>query len=326
MKELGGYIELDTYGLPMLHDGAVKLNCGRNALAYLLRARRIKRVYIPKFICDSVTGVCEREGVPYTLYGIGKDLLPSEDVTLGEDEWLYFVDYYSLFDNETIGKYVEKYRRVIVDSAQSYFREPVPGADTLYTCRKYFGTADGAFLYTDAVLEGELEQDESFGRMRFLLGRFEKTASEFYPEYVCNNKRFANEPIKRMSKLTENLLHAIDYGRARKIREDNYTFLHSALGSINGLELSDRPGTFMYPLMLENGAKIRAELQKEKIYIPILWPNVAAEYGEEEAEHKLAECILPLPIDQRYGRGDMERMTDAIKRLTYQGENGGETW
>ena len=35
MKEIGGYIEFDTYHLPMLHDEAIALNCGRNDLAYL---------------------------------------------------------------------------------------------------------------------------------------------------------------------------------------------------------------------------------------------------------------------------------------------------
>ena len=42
MREIGGYIELDTYRLPMLHEGALALNCGRNALAYLLKARGIR--------------------------------------------------------------------------------------------------------------------------------------------------------------------------------------------------------------------------------------------------------------------------------------------
>ncbi len=42
MKEYGGYIELDTYRLPMLHEGAVSLNCGRNCLAYLIEAKKIK--------------------------------------------------------------------------------------------------------------------------------------------------------------------------------------------------------------------------------------------------------------------------------------------
>ena len=312
MLEIGGYIELDTYRLPMLHEGAPALNCGRNALAYLLRARKIKRLWIPRFICDSVTGVCEREGVPYSLYCVGADFLPAQELELADGEWLYFVNYYSQFDNETISEYVDKYGRVIVDNAQSYFQPPLPGVDTLYTCRKYFGVADGAFLYTDAVLNEELPQDESFERMRFLLGRFERTASEFYSEYAANNEFFVHEPVKRMSKLTENLLHGIDYSRVKAVREENYQTLHRALGARNLLRLPDRPGSFMYPLMLEDGAEVRKRLQAEKIYIPTLWPDVFGWCGEGDAEYRMAKNILPLPIDQRYGAEEMEYMAEEI--------------
>lgn len=313
MKEIGGYIELDTYRLPMLHEGAIALNCGRNALAYLLRARQIKRLWIPKFICDSVTGVCERESVPYTLYSIGMDFEPVGEIPLDEGEWLYFVNYYSQFSNEQLEEYIKRYKRVIVDNSQSYFQPPIPHVDTIYTCRKYFGVADGAFLYTDAVLNEPLEQDESFERMRFLLGRFERTASEFYSEYVANNKLFAKERVKRMSKLTENLLHGIDYKRVKEIRERNYQYLHQALSSVNSLILSNTPGTFMYPLLLENGAEVRKRLQKEKIYIPTLWPSVFDWCGEDEAEYQMAKNILPLPIDQRYGTEEMEEICGVIE-------------
>lgn len=308
MREIGGYIELDTYHLPMLHEGAVALNCGRNALAYLLKARRIRRLWIPKFICDSVTGVCEREGVPYTLYSIGMDFKPTDDIQLAEDEWLYFVNYYSQFDNDQIATYIRQYERVIVDNAQSYFQPPIPHVDTIYTCRKFFGVADGAFLYTDAVLDEPLEWDESFERMRFLLGRFERTASEFYSEYAANNKLFAKEPVKRMSKLTRNLLHGIDYERVKTVREKNYQYLHKALGGINGLTLSETASTFMYPLLLENGTEIRKRLQAEKIYIPTLWPDVFGWCSVDEAEYQMAKNILPLPIDQRYGVGEMSEI------------------
>ena len=43
MKEIGGYIELDTYTGKEYHEDAVALNCGRNALIYLIRAKRIKK-------------------------------------------------------------------------------------------------------------------------------------------------------------------------------------------------------------------------------------------------------------------------------------------
>ena len=314
MKEIGGYIELDTYHLPMLHEEAIALNCGRNALAYLLRARKIKRLWIPKFICDSVTKVCERENVPYTLYGIGMNFLPREEIKLDDGEWLYFVNYYSQFNNDTITDYVQKFRRIIVDNAQSYFQMPIPGVDTIYTCRKYFGVADGAFLYTDTKLDEDFPEDESFERMHFLLGRYERTASEFYQEYVANNDLFYTEPIKRMSKLTQNLLRGIDYGQVKKIREENYSFLHQKLGDINMLKLVYNRGSFMYPLMLENGDLIRKELQKKKIYIPTLWPNVFEFCNESEPEYQMARNILPLPIDQRYKRDDMVFVIEEIRK------------
>ncbi len=312
MREIGGYIELDTYQLPMLHDGALALNCGRNALAYLLKARNIKRLWVPKFICDSVTGVCEREEVPYSFYSIGLDFLPAQEIPLGEGEWFYLVNYYSQLDNKKIAEFVNKYQRVIVDHAQSYFQEPLDEVDSLYTCRKYFGVADGAFLFTDARLDDELPQDESFERMHFLLGRFERTASEFYSEYVANNDLFVTEPIKRMSKLTENLLHGIDYERVKAAREYNYLYLHKALGSINGLRLGEKPGTFMYPLLLENGAEMRKKLLQKKIYIPTLWPDVLEWCGENETEYQMAKNILPLPIDQRYCAEDMKYLVNEI--------------
>ncbi len=300
MREIGGYIELDTYHLPMLHDGSVALNCGRNALAYLFKVRNIKKIRIPRFICDSVTDVCDREGVPYELYGIGEDLFPLDEVHLGEGEWLYFVNFYSQFDNDAISELVHKHGRVIVDNAQSYFQLPVPGVDTLYTCRKYFGVADGAFLYTDAKVMEELPVDESFERMRFLLGRFERTASEFYADYCANNKLFVTEQIKQMSKLTRNLLQGIDYNRVKSIRMNNYSCYHRTLKKINLLTLRDNPGTFMYPLLIENGAIIRKKLQEKKIYIPTLWPNVIEKTKGGSTENRLAKNILPLPIDQRY--------------------------
>ena len=56
-KEIGGYIELDTYRGNMLHEGAVALNCGRNALAYLIKSHNIKSILLPYFLCSSVSNV-----------------------------------------------------------------------------------------------------------------------------------------------------------------------------------------------------------------------------------------------------------------------------
>lgn len=313
MKEYGGYIEFENYHGNMLHDRAICLNCGRNALAYLCEAKKIKKLYLPYFLCSSVPNLCDKIGVEYGYYHINEKFEPIFNKALGENEWLYIVNFYGQLDNDYLTAWKRKYGRVIVDNAQSYFQMPVDGLDTLYTCRKYFGVADGAFLYTDAKLDRELPQDESFERMHFLLGRYERSANEFYSEYVLNNKLFATEPVKRMSRLTENLLHGIDYDAVAKRRQENFEFLDEEFRDINELNLKSVYGAFMYPLLVQNGSEIRKALQKEKIYIPTLWPNVMKECRVGSLEYHYAADILPIPIDQRYGKEDMIKIAEMVK-------------
>ena len=302
--EYGGYIELDTYRLPMLHEDAVALNCGRNCLAYLIETRHIKRIMLPYFMCDSVFKVCEKYGTEISFYHIDEKFKPV-DMTLDDDEWLYLMNYYGQLTKDYLQEIKLKYKRVIIDNAQAYFDKPIDNTDTLYTCRKYFGVADGAFLYTDCLSETYYSLDESFDRMRFLLGRFERTATEFYNDNVANNNMFANEPIKRMSKLTENLLHGIDYAFVKQKRTENYKTYHEKLNGINQLELRSVEGAFAYPFLIGNGAEVRKVLQQKMIYIPTLWPNVVNDMPEDSLEYRFARDILPLPCDQRYGREDI---------------------
>lgn len=312
MIEIGGYIELDTYRLPMLHENAIKLNCGRNALAYLIESKNIKKLYIPKFNCDCITDLCKRMNIEFDKYSIDKSFRPIFNKELNAGEWFYLINYYGQISNTEIEVYKGKYKNIIVDNAQAYFQMPVEGIDTLYTCRKFFGVSDGAILYTDKKLNRKLDIDESFKRMRFVLGRFERSASEFYIESSENNDLFDNESIKYMSKLTHNLLHGIDYGYVGKKRTTNFEYLDKIFKDKNQLQLSTPNGAFMYPLLVSNGAEIRKELQQKKIYIPVLWPNVLNECSEESIEYNFAKNILPLPCDQRYSEEEMEYMSKLI--------------
>lgn len=312
MKEIGGYIELDSYTGTMLYDDGIKLNCGRNALAYLIKAKKIKKIWMPKFICDSCDKVLADNQVEVQYYSISLDFKPIE-INRKENEWLYVVNYYGQLTNDylqSLGK------QIIVDNAQAYFQEPIQGIDTLYTCRKFFGVADGAILFTDQKLNNDdIQQDVSYDRMKFLLGRFELNASDFYAEYVNNNKLFRSESIKYMSKLTENLLHGIDYEKVKNIRTKNFEYLHKVFKDINKCNLKIPEGAFMYPLYIDNGEQIQKELQKKKIYIPTLWPAVFNLCKEDELEYLMAKNILPLPVDQRYTLDDMEYIVKEIERV-----------
>lgn len=309
--EIGGYIQLDDYSLPMLHSDAVKLNCGRNCLAYVIKSKKINKLHIPYFICDSVIDLCKREGIDFDFYHIGYDLLPT-DINCGANDWVYIVNYYGQLSQDLLKSLKSKYTNVIVDNTQAYFDMPLDGVDTIYTCRKYFGVADGAILYTDKMLGDDLQEDISYQRMTFLLGRYEKGANEFYSDYVANNKLFATEPIKKMSKLTENLLHAIDYNAVKQKRSENFAFYFDKLQKYNFLSLRCVEGAFAYPFYSEKADLIRKQLIQNEIYIPTLWPNVAEITQSHWAENKLAQNILPLTVDQRYSPYDLQKVVDII--------------
>lgn len=311
--EIGGYIEFPAFTGQLYHEKAIALNSGRNSLAYLIEARKIRKIALPKFLCASVAQVCKRYDVEISYYSIGVNFMPKEMKT-SEDEWLYLVNYYGQIENKQIEKIKKSKNLLIVDNVQAYFQMPVEGVDTIYTCRKYFGVPDGAFLYTDSLSSIKLDQDYSSNRMMHLLGRFEDTANKYYSNYIENEKSFEYLPLCKMSKLTENLLRAIDYNAVRKSRKSNYIYLEHCFCDLNKLSLKTPDGAFMYPLYIENGYEIKQKLQKKGIYIPTLWSDVFDVCSEADVEYDMAKNILPLPCDQRYDLNTMNYLEQEVKK------------
>lgn len=314
MKEIGGYMELEHFHGREFHENAIGLNCGRNALVYLIEAQQIKSIYLPYFLCSDVMEVCKRCSVSLHFYSIRENFTPIIPDAFSSSDWLYVVNYYGQLDDTFLLGLREK--NLIVDNAQAFFRMPLPDVPTLYTCRKFFGVSDGAYLYTNKLLERNLEIDESFNRIGFVLGRFERPASEFYQEASDNNDFFSSQPVKQMSPLTQNFLKAIDYELVRTIRNENFSYLHSVLRKDNRLTLVNPDGAFAYPLYHEDGIRIRKQLAQNKIYIPTLWPNVLDTCPVNSIEYQYAANILPLPVDQRYGEEEMKMMVEKIDLCT----------
>ena len=309
-KEIGGYLELERFSGPLFHDNALALSSGRVCLAYLIEQRSIDRILLPDLLCDVVGQVCAVYGVQVRSYAVGPDLRPESLPQPGKDEWLYLVNFYDQLTEDELAAYAASFPKLIVDNAHAYFAPALPGVDTLYTCRKFLGVADGGFLYTDAK-EKRLSRDESHGRMDFVLGRFERPAGNFFPEAQRNNAILDIFP-KRMSPLTENLLRAVDYQHIRNARSENFNRLHAALGNMNELKLHPVDGAYAYPLLLADGERIRKQLIKQKIYVPTLWPNVLADPSAGSTARRLAGDILPLPCDQRYGLWEMDMIITAV--------------
>jgi hypothetical protein len=314
IPEIGGYLELEEFRGREYHTGALALNSGRSALACIIKARSIRRLFLPYYICECIPETCGKLSVDCTFYHIGEDFLPDLDWQAEDGEALLAVNFYGTIDGKGAERLRERYRAVILDNTQAFFSEPVPGVDTFCTCRKYFGVPDGAYLYTAAHTGGELETDVSAGRMGHILGRFEGPASEYFEVFRHSEARMAEEGVRLMSRLTHNLLRAIDYESAASARERNFARLDERLGHRNALAPVTGRGPFAYPFLCGGGMAIRKKLADRKIYIPTLWPNVLNLPGNW-IEYRNASGILPLPCDQRYGEREMDYVSEALLDL-----------
>ena len=309
MKEIGGFLEFDlNHGLEF-HERGIALNSGRNCLRYLIRAKKIKKIWLPKLLCSAISDTCLEEKIELSFYPVDDNLRPILTEIRNLKDWVYLINFYGQYSSDEITLYAKRYKNLIIDNAQAFYTKPIEGLDTIYTCRKFFGVPDGGYLYTDCNISEVLPKDESYDRLAFLAGRLERSANEFYSAYRENEQRIDELPLRKMSKMTQNILRGINYEQIKIARERNFKYLHEHLKSINQLELYLPDGPYMYPLLVKSGAEIRKKLQEKKIYIPVLWPNVFEMFTWGEFECSLAKNILPLPCDQRYDLNDMQYLT-----------------
>ena len=220
-----------------------------------------------------------------------------------------------MLSNTNIVALKEKHKNIIIDNVQAFFQKPVDNIDTIYSCRKFFGVPDGAYLYTNKRLKDTLEKDQSKDRFEHILGRLEIGAEEYFKEYKNNEQLLNDLPLRQMSTITQLILNSLDYEKIKSIRTKNFKYLNSRLKELNKLSLKNIEGAFMYPLYIKEPSKVRDTLIKNKIYVPILWPNVLKENNKNNLAYEYASNILPLPCDQRYSYLEMDKTISVIKSL-----------
>jgi len=313
MDAIGGYFSLELPLLEEYHKDALGLNTGRNCLEYILRARQYDKVYIPYYTCEVILEPFKKLNISYEFYHIDIHLEINDRITLKENEALLYTNYFGLKQ-----RYVEKLVKkvgshLIVDNTQAFYAKPLEGIDTFYTCRKFFGVADGAYLYTEKLLDETFEQDESYDKMAHLLKRIDLSAEQGYADFRKVDDGLDNNPIRTMSKLTHRILHSINYEAVAKKRRENFLVLHKTLESQNNLELKleEDAVPMVYPF-LTSIKGLREKLIEKKIFVARYWPNVLDWTTKDDIELHLAFQMQPLPIDQRYGEEEMSKILETI--------------
>lgn len=314
--EMGGYLPLE------LHQGSsyfenipaeqiLAVNTGRTAIWYGIRSLGVHKVFAPYYYCPDIIAMLEQTGVEISYYRIGADFLPL-NVLDEEDAGIILVNYFGVV-GEKLLRYSKNFRKVIFDQAHSFYTPPVleEGVMNVYSCRKFFGVSDGAYLIGKGIEKPELERDVSSVRAGHLLKSVELGTNSAYLESK-HNEEVLGEKKLAMSVLTEQILRGTDYEAVAAKRNRNFQYLHQRLKKLQQLEIAESdPVPYAYPLLLDRD--IHKELVRERIYVPVLWSQLLERKWNGTLEQRYSANIVPLPLDQRYDEAQLEHMVRIIE-------------
>ena len=314
MKEIGSFIELE---LPkgreyyIAESGVARLNTGRAAIWHAFRLTGAKVIWIPYYQCETVREFLERKGVSIKYFHQDKDFNPI-DLSPTEKEAVLMVNYYGVMSQSRMASITKDYQHVIVDNCQAFFCKPLEGAFNVYSARKFMGVADGAYVIGDGAEQyvDEYPQCYSSDTAAFLLNRIEYGCEgKGYEARTINEERVDTEDIMKMSVLTRAMLDGADYDGIRCKRRENFDIACELFGDINLLNptlyYDEDAVPMVYPLVVEEEDLLQKYLNA-KHFQGHWWKNITKELPENTFEHWLSRYIIPITIDQRYGREELE--------------------
>jgi dTDP-4-amino-4,6-dideoxygalactose transaminase len=134
----------------------------------------------------------------------------------------------------------------------------------------------------------------------------------------------------RMSSLTRRMLERTEVSQVVGRRRDNFRWLADALPPTSGVSLlrKDLPEGVCplgLPVRVANRDRVLDHLIANRVYAPIHWrlPEAVGAAAFPEAAQLSAEEIT-LPVDQRYGRAEMDFVARTLLEGVRRGEKEGE--
>lgn len=317
-SEIGGYFEFSLSNSAQFpYPNAFKYHSARSAFYDLIRKSKIKKIWMPRFICDSMLEPLRLLNIDVLFYNLHTNFFPILPEKLNKDEYLFYVNYFGIcgsVQKELLNLYPSQ--QVIFDHAQAFFVEPLNCFATLYSPRKFLPVAEGGLLITEQNFMPTYDSrnvDEMVQQYQHSLIRRLTSASLAYDKFKKNENKFNDCLPKRLSGITEEILNSLNYESFKEKRLENFRFLHNKLGRFNQLKinLDQLESPLTYPFLLNE--EISTCLINAKVYIPTYWSDSLSRVGVNSFEHKLVSQASHLICDQRYSKEEMQHQVDIIQ-------------
>lgn len=318
--EIGSFLELEFPKGKEFYKGeynVARLNNGRASIWHAFRVTGCDRIWIPYYQCDTVRDFLNRKNVKIEYYHIDENFNPI-DLNPCENDAVLLVNYYGVMSYERMTALASKYAHSIIDNSQGFFAKPLENAMNVYSARKFVGVPDGAYVigsnaqkYVESYPQGYSSDTANFLLQRIEYGCEGKT----YESRMVNEHRVDTEDIMRMSKLTQTILDGTNYRNIQSKRRENFDIADELFRDVNQINAKlyydDSCVPMIYPLVVEDDALLDRLLQN-KHFQGHWWSYLLDEIEENRFEYWLSRYMIPITIDQRYGRKELEFIRSLI--------------
>jgi hypothetical protein len=311
--EIGSFLEIELGYTGEYYQGEkdiARLNTGRCGVLHALRLLNISSIWLPFYLCPTVRSFLVKKGIEILPFYIKENFEPNLSDN-DKSTAILIVNYFGILSHKRIIEISGRFKNVIIDNCPAFFCKPLKEYYNIYSTRKFFGVPDGSYVVGPAASRGILnyDQDSSCDTSAFLLKRIERGSSAVYAERMDNENRLDQSDIMKMSYLTRRILQSIDYKHIRVKRFENFNYAHSLFKKYNLLD----PERFMdqgcvpmvYPLLIEDDDLVN-KMKNNKIYTGRWWSGILNEVPEYCFEAYLSRFMIPIPIDQRYGKKEID--------------------
>jgi len=303
----------------------VHLANARSGIRLLADLMRPTSVWAPSFLCQAIVDAVESSAATLRYYEVDYDLgIPTDRWTseLAPGDLVLLIDYFGFpFDRGMGARARERGAMVLEDASQALLSRHVGlhSDFVLFSPRKWVGVPDGGILRLGDGCSLEMPAleppaaawwlkalDAAVLRREFDGGL---PTREWYELFREAEQASPVGPYA-MSQLTRTILeNSVDYPQVARRREENYRTLLEDLADYAIFPVL-QPGVtpLGFPVRIRNRDEVRQRLFEQEIYPPVHWPVAGVVPRIYEASHLLADRILTIPCDQRYGREDMRRI------------------